>query len=108
MQKSLGNNKYNFNTYLKEGDVDLDLKGDYFVNNNIANLNLDLDINQFKMNALKTLSLGEIKETSGSFSGEFKVTGTTSKPKYNGSLTFDNAVFNITKLNTKFTLKKSN
>ncbi|SHM82723.1 translocation/assembly module TamB domain-containing protein [Polaribacter sp. KT 15] len=104
--KSLGNNKYNFNTYLKEGDVDLDLKGDYFVNNNIANLNLDLDINQFKMNALKTLSLGEIKETSGSFFGDFKVTGTTSKPKYNGSLTFDNAVFNITKLNTKFTLKK--
>ena len=104
--KSLGNNKYNFNTYLKEGDVDLDLKGGYFVNNNIANLNLDLDINQFKMNALKTLSLGEIKETSGSFSGEFKVTGTTSKPKYSGRLTFDNAVFNITKLNTKFTLKE--
>ncbi len=104
--KSLGNNKYNFNTYLKEGDVDLDLKGDYFVNNNIANLNLDLNINQFKMNALKTLSLGEIKETSGSFTGEFKVAGTTNKPKYNGSLTFNNAVFNITKLNTKFTLKQ--
>ncbi|QOD62316.1 translocation/assembly module TamB [Polaribacter haliotis] len=102
--KSLGNSKYDFNADLKGGDVNLDLKGDYFVSNTEANLNLDLNINEFKMKALNTFSLGEVKETNGSFSGEFKVTGTTSEPKYNGDITFKNAGFNISKLNTKFLL----
>jgi hypothetical protein len=103
--KSLGNSKYDFGAKLKGGDIDLDLDGDYYVSNDDANLDLDLTINEFKMKALNTLSLGEIKETSGSFSGDFKVSGTTSEPKYNGKLNFKNAEFNITKLNTKFTLK---
>jgi translocation and assembly module TamB len=103
--KSLDNGSYDFNAALKEGDVDLDIKGDYFVDNNDANLNLDLLINNFKMKALNTLSLDEIKETSGSFSGNFKVTGKTSDPKYKGSLLFTNAAFKVAKLNAKFNLQ---
>jgi len=103
--KYLGGSKYDFNAKLNGGDVDLNLKGDYFVTNDNANLNLDLVINEFKMNALNTLSLGEIKETSGSFSGGFKVTGNISEPNYNGNLKFTNASFNVTKLNTQFTLQ---
>jgi len=102
--KSLGGSNYDFNAALKGGDVDLDLTGDYAVANKTANLNLDLDINAFKMTALNTLSFGEIKDTEGRFSGGFKVTGTTANPQYNGSLTFNDAGFNISKLNTKFTL----
>ncbi|WP_435416363.1 translocation/assembly module TamB domain-containing protein [Polaribacter aestuariivivens] len=103
--KSLGSSKYDFNAALKDGDVNLNLEGDYLVSNSEANLNLDLILNEFKMKALNTFSLGEIKETDGSFSGKFKVTGTTSEPKYNGELNFNNAGFNISKLNTKFLLK---
>lgn len=103
--KSLENGKYDFNAALKEGTIDLDLKGNYLVDNNDANLNLDLLIHSFKMKALNTLSFGEIKETSGSFSGDFKVTGKTSDPKYNGSLLFTNAAFKVAKLNAKFNLK---
>ena len=103
--KSLENGKYDFNAALKEGAVDLDLKGDYFVDNNDANLNLDLLINNFKVQALNTLSFGEIKETSGNLSGNFKVTGKTSEPKYKGSLLFTNAAFKVTKLNAKFNLQ---
>ncbi len=106
--KSLGNNTYDFNAKLKEGTIDLNLTGEYFVENKDANLNLDLALNSFKMKALNTLSLGEIKETSGSFSGNFKVTGTTKKPLYTGKLNFNNATFNIIKLNTKFTLPNEN
>ncbi|WP_225035162.1 translocation/assembly module TamB [Winogradskyella sp. SM1960] len=101
---SLGTNSYAFNAGLKGGDIDFDLVGDYTVSNTIANLDLDLDINEFKMKALNTLSLGEIKETDGSFSGNFKVTGTTTDPQYDGYLTFNNASFNVAKLNTKFTM----
>ncbi|NRR90200.1 translocation/assembly module TamB domain-containing protein [Winogradskyella undariae] len=101
---SLDNNSYAFNAGLKDGDIDFDLKGDYTVSNNDANLDLNLDINSFQMKALNTLSLGEVKDTEGSFSGAFKVTGTTSNPQYSGSITFNNAGFNATKLNTKFTM----
>ncbi|WP_051155379.1 translocation/assembly module TamB domain-containing protein [Winogradskyella psychrotolerans] len=101
---SLGAGSYAFNAGLKGGDIDFDLVGDYTVTNTVANLDLDFDINEFKMKALNTLSLGEIKETDGSFSGNFKVTGTTSDPQYNGSLTFNNASFNVAKLNSKFSM----
>ncbi len=101
---SLGDNSYAFNAGLKGGDIDFDLVGDYTVSNNNANLDLDFNINDFKMKALNTLSLGEIKDTEGSFSGVFKVTGSTSDPKYDGSLTFKKAGFNVAKLNTKFSM----
>lgn len=101
--KSLGENTYDFNAKLNGGDVDLDLNGDYSVINDDANLNLDLIINEFNLKALETLLLGEIKDASGTISGKFKVTGKTFEPKYNGNLNFNNAAFNIKKLNTKFT-----
>lgn len=106
--KSLGNGKYDFGAKLKEGDVDLDIIGDYIVANNKASLNLNLDINSFKMKALNTLSLGEVKEATGVFSGSSNVSGTLSEPKYNGDIKFTNAGFNITKLNTKFLLVDEN
>ncbi|WP_229720422.1 translocation/assembly module TamB domain-containing protein [Winogradskyella helgolandensis] len=101
---SLGANSYAFNAGLKGGDIDFDLTGDYTVTNNIANLDLDFDINEFKIKALNTLSQGEVKNSEGSFSGAFKVTGTTADPQYDGYLTFNNASFNIAKLNSKFSM----
>ena len=103
--ESLGNGKYDFNVNLKEGDVDLDLIGDYIVQNTDASLDLDLDINRVDMKVFNTLSLGEIKNSTGSFSGKFKVQGSPASPEYDGSLKFSDASFNISKLNTQFTLK---
>lgn len=102
--KSKGENSYDFNLGLKEGDVDLDLTGDYVAEQKAAILNLDLNINEFKMRALEGFSLGEIKNGDGSFSGKFSVTGNTNKPQYDGQLNFKNANFTISKLNAPFTL----
>jgi len=103
--KSLQGNTYDFNAALKEGKINLDFTGSYTVQERTANLNLDLDINKFQMEALNTLSLGEIKGANGSFNGHFDVSGTTKNPKYSGALNFNNANFNIAKLNTRFTLQ---
>jgi len=103
---SLDDNSYAFNAGLKGGDIDFDLVGDYTVTNNIANLDLDFNINEFKTQALNTLSMGEIKDADSSFSGAFKVTGSTSDLKYDGSITFNNTGFNVAKLNTKFSMIK--
>lgn len=106
--KSKGGNSYDFDLALKEGQIDLDLTGDYIATQNDAKLNLDLNINEFQMAALEGFTLGEVKNADGSFSGKFNVTGTTVEPKYDGSLNFKNADFTITKLNAPFTLTNEN
>lgn len=104
--KSLEGNSYDFHTKMKGGEVDLDLKGDYLASQEGANLDLNLDINRFNMKALSGFSQGEITETSGSFSGNFKLNGTTKKPKYKGELLFNDAHFKVAKFNSAFTLKR--
>ena len=103
--KSLGGNSYNFLGKMKGGEVDLDLKGDYLANQAGAKLDLNLDINKFNMKALTGFTQGEITETSGSFSGNFKLFGTTKEPKYEGKLLFSDANFKVAKFNSAFTLK---
>ena len=103
--KSLGERRYDFNANLTGGDINLDLTGDYIARDDDAELDLDVDITEFKMKALNSLSLGEIKNAEGTFKGNFKVTGSTKNPQYNGEINFNNARFNISKLNAAFTLQ---
>lgn len=103
--KSLGGNSYDFNAAMKEGEIDFDIKGDYVANQTGANLNLNMDINRFNMTALNGFSQGQITETDGSFSGNFKLNGTTTEPKYEGNLTFNDADFKIAMFNAAFTLQ---
>ncbi|MGJ8590940.1 MAG: translocation/assembly module TamB domain-containing protein [Aquaticitalea sp.] len=106
--KSLGGNSYDFNADMKGGEIDLDLKGDYIANESGANLDLNLDINQFNMKALTGFSQGQLTETDGSFSGNFKLSGTTTEPRYEGYLDFKDADFKIAMFNSAFTLTKEN
>ncbi|MDW5289252.1 translocation/assembly module TamB domain-containing protein [Formosa sp. PL04] len=96
--------QYNFKLATKSGDVDLDMKGDYSASETDSNLNVDLVINEFKMKALEGLSLGEISETSGAFSGDFEISGSLKEPQYNGDLVFNDAQLKVTKLNSIFSL----
>lgn len=101
---SLGNNSYDFHVDMNGGAIDLDLNGDYLAIPGGAQLDLDLAINQFKMKALTTWSDGEISDTDGSFSGNFKLNGTLENPEYQGHLDFNNAQFKIKMFNSAFTL----
>jgi hypothetical protein len=103
--KSNEGDNYDFKASLKEGDINLDLEGNYSTSETSPSLNLDLNINEFKMKTLDQLSLGEINEGSGSFSGQFNVEGTTQNPIYEGEINFNNAGFKVTKLNTNFMFK---
>ncbi|TBW29171.1 translocation/assembly module TamB [Gramella sp. KN1008] len=101
---SAGFNNYDFEMAIKGGEVDLDLVGTYLADETSANLDLNLDLNEVKMTALEGFSLGEIKDGSGSFSGNFNVKGTVAEPQYEGVLNFNDAGFNITFLNAPFFL----
>lgn len=106
--KSKGGDQYDFDLDLRGGEVDLDLDGDYVATKEAAKLNLVLDINEFKMHALEGFSLGEIKDADGSFSGKFTVSGSPTKPTYDGKLNFNNAAFTISQLNAPFLLRDEN
>ncbi|TDU42957.1 uncharacterized protein DUF490 [Gelidibacter sediminis] len=102
--KSLGFDTYDFNVDIDGGEIDLNLTGDYVAVQNDAQLDMTLDINRFNMAALTGFSQGEIIDTDGSFSGNFKLNGTLSAPKYEGNLHFNNADFKIRRFNSAFTL----
>ncbi|HSM64586.1 MAG TPA: translocation/assembly module TamB domain-containing protein, partial [Gillisia sp.] len=104
--KSIGANSYDFNLAIKEGNVDLDLTGDYIADEIAAKLNLDLDLNKFNMLALDGFSRGEITNGSGFVSGNMKVSGTTLEPKYNGEFQFNDAKFEVAMLNASFLFEK--
>ena len=104
--KSIGAKTYDFNLSIKEGNVDLDLKGDYLADEVAAKLNLDLDLNKFNMLALDGFSGGKITNGSGFVSGNIKVSGTTLEPKYNGEFQFNEAKFEVAMLNASFLFEK--
>nr|WP_029331242.1 translocation/assembly module TamB domain-containing protein [Gillisia marina] len=100
--KSKGNKSYDFNLAVKDGNVDLDLTGDYIADEVAAKLNLDLDLNKFELIALEGFSGGEITDGEGVLSGNMKLSGTTLEPIYNGTFKFNNAGFKVAMLNAGF------
>ena len=102
--KSQGGDKYDFNLDLRDGEVTLDLAGEYVSKVEGPELDLDLNIKEFKMTALEGLSQGEIVEGSGAFSGDFHINGNIKEPKYDGNLNFKDAGFKVAKLNAGFKL----
>ncbi len=95
---------YDFNLGLKGGDVDLDLQGDYIADKDGAKLDLELVLNELRMNALEQFMEGDVSETSGNISGKLSVTGTTTEPIYEGNFNFNAASLMVNSLNTKFSL----
>ncbi|NJW53348.1 translocation/assembly module TamB domain-containing protein [Salinimicrobium oceani] len=102
--EAIGFNNYQFAMTVKEGNADIDLNGSYVADANGGNLDMQIDLNRVNMKLIEGFSFGAISNTSGSYSGNFTVTGQPLKPTYEGSLTFNDAMFTIDILNTPFTL----
>ncbi len=103
--REINEDTYDFNLDLNGGDIDLDLTGDYQADEEAAKLNMNLVLNEIKMSAIEGFSDGEITDTQGTISGEVKVSGTTKDPIYNGTINFNEAGFNVAKLNANFELQ---
>lgn len=52
-------------------------------------LDADVDINSLSMTTVQALSVGKLKESSGSVNGTLKITGSISDPRWNGKLNFE-------------------
>lgn len=103
--ESKSSDRYDFQIAVKEGHVDLDVKGNYITENKIGKPNINIDLNRVDMEALEGFSMGEIRNAKGSFAGKFKVSGTTDDLKYSGGMNFRDVEFNVAQLNATFGLQ---
>lgn len=101
--ESRGGNTYEFDLAIREGQADLDLTGTYLAGAEAASLDLLLDLNKIEMEVIQGFSFGEITESSGSFSGQVKLSGTIAEPEYRGNLHFNDATARIAALDAPFT-----
>ncbi|MGC4039581.1 MAG: translocation/assembly module TamB domain-containing protein [Flavobacterium sp.] len=96
---------YTANTYTARVEItgqenQVNLEGTYRSSDD--NLNMDLNIQKLNLKSIEAFSMDNITDGTGYFTGNFKVSGTTSGPKLTGDLKFNDIAFKATKLNAKF------
>ncbi|WP_324719109.1 translocation/assembly module TamB domain-containing protein [Salinimicrobium sp. HB62] len=102
--EAAGFNTYSFDLAV-EGNANLELTGSYLAETNGGQLDMFLDLQNISMEVLEGFSFGELKNTSGSLSGEFNISGEPMQPQYEGFLNFNQAQFTVSILNAPFTLR---
>jgi len=88
------------NVTLSEEGNDVNLTGNYKIDD--GNLDFNLDVNKLNIKSIQGFSMGNLTEGTGYLAGNFKITGTSDAPKVNGELDFKNTGFRVTKFNSYF------
>ncbi|MFE3848664.1 translocation/assembly module TamB domain-containing protein [Flavobacterium sp. LB3P45] len=78
----------------------VNLDGNYKTTDSSFDLNLAIE--KLNLKSIQGFTLDNIKESTGFFSGNFKITGNTTQPKVIGELQFNGIGFKATKLNSTF------
>ncbi len=82
---------------------DLSLTGKYNMNPpDNKNLDFVLDINKIMLQTLEGPSMGVLADASGYLSGKVNINGSTEKPDIRGGITFNQADFVVTMVNSEF------
>lgn len=82
---------------------DLHITGFYYTKPT-GSLDMRVAVNKIDLKHIESLANGQIKDGQGMLTGNLDVKGPVSKPVIIGNLTFKDAGFNITQLNSYFTL----
>lgn len=83
------------------GVHELRVNGFYYTNKENA-LDLTLTIDKIDLKALESVSMGQIKQGSGTITGQLSVKGAIAAPKILGDVKFNQAAFNATYVNSYF------
>ena len=67
-----------------------------------SSFDMNLAIRKLNLKSIQGFTLDNLKESTGFFTGNFKITGNTSQPKVVGELQFNEIGFTATQLNSKF------
>ncbi|MDB5061362.1 MAG: hypothetical protein JWP67_1205, partial [Mucilaginibacter sp.] len=83
----------------------VDLNGVYYTLPE-SRFDLNLNIVNLNMKSIEGFSFGSIKNSSGNITGGLKITGTTTAPAVRGNINFNKVAFNVSMLNSYFTMPK--
>jgi hypothetical protein len=85
----------------KGNQVDLD--GMYYTTPE-SRFDMNLNIVHLDMKSIQGFSFGAIRNSSGNITGALKITGTTTAPAVRGDVHFNKVAFNVSMLNSYFTM----
>jgi hypothetical protein len=91
---------------LKSPQNDVRLSGNYLLKSKTP-LDLTLDIRKMGMQTVEAFSLGQLRRTRGSLSGNVTVKGAIDKPQIDGSVGFDSVSFNVTQLGATYRINNN-
>lgn len=81
----------------------VDLNGMYYTLPE-SRFDLNLNIVNLSMKSIEGFSFGSIRNASGNITGALKITGTTTAPAVRGNVNFNKVGFNVSMLNSYFTM----
>jgi hypothetical protein len=81
----------------------VDLNGMYYTLPE-SRFDMTLNIVNLGMKSIEGFSFGAIKNSSGNITGQLKITGTTAAPAVRGNVNFNKVAFNVSMLNSYFTM----
>jgi hypothetical protein len=87
----------------KGNEVNLD--GMYYTSPK-SSFDLNLNVVKLNMKSIEGFSFGAIKRATGAINGQLKITGTTDAPAVRGDLNFNQVGFNVSMLNSYFSMPK--
>lgn len=112
MQKPIGNLTAHFTNQANQRiGIKTTLDGPYnnasvngFYNPSDESKALDLTVDLQKLDArtIEAFSFGELRQANGQLTGKININGSLTKPRMDGSITFDSVAFNVKQLNATY------
>lgn len=84
---------------------DIALEGNYYLKTK-NNLDFALTINKLSSETVEAFSFGELKRAKGNLAGKADIKGSTSSPKINGNLSFNEVAFDLTAFGGRYLIDK--
>ena len=82
----------------------VDVKGNYYLNDEAKQFDVDVNIGNLNMTTLQAFSQGNLVRSSGSIKGKVVLNGKFTEPHWNGEINFDTTRFSIAKLGTSYAI----
>ncbi|MDP2089557.1 MAG: translocation/assembly module TamB domain-containing protein [Flavobacteriaceae bacterium] len=93
-------NIYNAEISISGQENQVNLNGIYKTGDSSFDMNLSIE--KLNLKSIQGFAMNQLTESSGFFTGDFKITGTASQPKVMGDLQFNGIGFKVRQLNAKF------
>ena len=97
--------KFNIGVKLVGPDNNLAANGYFIPNGGDHSIGIQTDIHSLSLKTVEAFSMGQLKETSGTLTGNLLVEGNTAAPDVTGELVFNNAFIKPAFLNNRLELK---